>query len=112
MKTKDAILQNLNNAYESKKEMAKTIDADDKIAQEATNIAIANFISEQKFILEDLEKMARHIEAINTEKAILNEQKNEFIQEIQKIQLASQTQDKNFELLAQSLGDIIVQNEI
>lgn len=112
MKTKDTILQNLNNAYESKKEIAKTIDADDKINQEATNIAIANFISEQKFILEDLEKMAKHIEAINTEKAILNEQKNEFIQEIQKIQLASQTQDKNFELLAQSLGDIIVQNEI
>ncbi len=112
MKTKDTILQNLNNAYESKKEIAKNIDIDDKINQEATNIAIANFISEQKFILEDLEKMAKHIETINTEKVTLNEEKNTLIQEIQKIQLASQTQDKNFDLLAQSLGDIIVQNEI
>lgn len=112
MKERNAILQNLNRIYESKKNEARKIEENDRIKQEMNSIAMSNVINEQKVVLQDLEKMAKDMESINKEKSSLGEKKNIFITEIQKIRLASQTQEKNYNSLTQSLGEIIFQNEL
>ena len=110
IKTKNLILQNLNDAYENKKNDLKKKRGN--IDQEAENIKLSSFISEQKFILDDLEMLAKKTEEYNKEKTEILNLKQDTIREMQKVQIRSQAIEKDFDLLAQSLGGLVEQSKL
>lgn len=111
IKAKKVILQKINATYEHKKESLKDSTLS-TIEQEALNISLSNFINEQKLILEDLENEQKKVDEINNEKNLINEKKKDLQQKIQQMYFKSQNQERNFDLLAQSFGEALLQNEI
>lgn len=111
IKAKKAILQKINATYEHKKESLKDSSLS-VVEQEALNISLSNFINEQKLILEDLENEQKKVDEINNEKNLINDKKKDLQQKIQQTHFKSQNQERNFDLLAQSFGEALLQNEI
>ncbi|WP_104697398.1 MULTISPECIES: coiled-coil domain-containing protein [unclassified Helicobacter] len=110
-KIKETILQDLNLVYENKKKSIKEQNLS-AIEEEALSTSLSNFINEKKFILEDLEKIAQQIDLVNKEKTQINNDKKDIQEAIQQIHFKSQSQEKDFNLLAQAFSDCLLQDEI
>ncbi len=107
IKNKNLILNELTAIYEQKKHSIKNKNLS-KIDQETLDNSLAHFTQEQKTLLEELDTLAKDINEMHAKKSVLMAEKNDLERDVQQIHFIHQTQEKDFHLLAQSFGEVLL----